>query len=193
MKSIVSNFPVAPLIRECWFHGYTYNATPGSRTALSSVANDTIRNGHVFCFDPEAYIDRASLPTGMVIKGDGENARMMNVCKPTTGVLRMFAGVVLDNSIGPDGLRPDRTPSQGGYKGGRYIKLAYFGCDISTLVLGDFSSTAFDTDLAPQNGQWYLGITAVGTNGANIPSFVGFPGVKENVAAAAVKPCYIYR
>lgn len=187
-----SNFPDHWKTRKVWFPGYTYNATPGSRAAFSNPATDTIRNGYVFCFDPEALIDVASLPAGMVLNGSGENRRMINVTKPATGILGMFAGVVVNAP--PAGLSPlnTRFAATPGYLGGIELELAYDGLEVPCLTLGDFSSTAFGTNLGPTNAQWYLGITALGTNGVGIPEMVGFPMVKENVASAAVKPCYLH-
>jgi hypothetical protein len=185
----VQNGEQNTLSRKVWFHGFTYNATPGSRAALTSVANDTIKNGHTFCFDPEAYIDRASLPSGMSQMGkpNSPSGPFMNVCKPTTAVLSRFAGTVV--GLPPEGLRPDLEPAFGGYKGGCWLELEYDGPS-NALQLGDCSA-GYGVLLAPVDGQWYLSPIAVGTNGANIPLVCAKPGHVENLASAAIRSAFL--
>jgi hypothetical protein len=186
-------FTLPALEFHAWFHGFTFNATPGSRTAFSSAATDTIKNGHVFCFDPEAYEDRASLPTGMLLgKRLSSNSLAspedVPVTKPATGILGLFAGVVVD--LPPEGLRPDKEYGNGGYKGGVRLKLRCSGPAIANMV-GDCTSTGYETLLAPTNGSWALGILAVGTNGANLPFICARPRHQDNVAAAATKRVFL--
>ncbi len=189
----VQAFELLTMERYAWFHGFTYNTTPGSRAAFSSVANDTIKNGHVFCFDPEAFEDKASLPSGMYLDDNTRDAskaiaQNVPVTKPTTGILGLFAGVAVE--LPPEGLRPDKEVGAGGYKGGVRIKLRFSGPALANMV-GDCSSTGYETMLAPTDGSWALSIVAVGTNGANIPYVIGRPRHRDNVAAAAVKRVFL--
>lgn len=202
-------------VRSFWFPGFTYNATLASRTALSSVANDTIKNGYVFCYDPEAYDDclpspkpAATLPTGMILKGAGTllssgtpataaNASPLgdggwcrNVCKPTTGVLSNFAGVLVNAP--PEGYRPDKGFADGGYQGGRWIDLCFAGESVPTMVNGDVAGAtpaAFEALLMPVTGQWYLSPVAVGTNGANLPAICGRPNESLNFSSTTKVRC----
>lgn len=179
-----------------WFHGFNYNTTPGSRTIFSVDATDTIKAGYAFCLDPEAYTDEATLPTDattgvkMTIKGKSTARYVRNVTKPATGILNLFAGVVVnaEGGIPPAGLKPSLDRGLGGYRGGIWLELAYSAEAVPALILGDMSSNGYGELLGPVNAQWYLGIIALGTNGANLPQIVANPLIRTNVAAAAVNP-----
>jgi hypothetical protein len=172
--------------RRVWFTGWSHNATPGSRTQFSNPATDTIKNGYAFFEDPEATEDVATLPSGMVIQGAGNERYAANVTKAATTNLGRFAGVV--TGLPPEGLRPDKEVWEGGYKGGTYIDLVFDCRMIEAFILGDMSAAGFDTILGGVNGQWYLGIVALGTNGANLPLICAKPHVRSNVATAAKHP-----
>lgn len=180
MSLVATSETISRKTRHRWFHGFTYNATPGSRTQIT----DTIKNGYVFCHDAEAGFDSASLPTGMVIQGGSGDARLVkNVTKPATGVLTQFAGVVV-------GLPPEGLPASA-YANGCWLELCYDAEAVKTYMLGDMSSAGVETLLGPVDAQWYMGIVALGTNGANLPRIFGNPLVKSNVAAAAFHPARI--
>jgi len=172
--------------RKVWFHGFTYNVTPGSRTQLSNPATDTLRNGMPLWYDPEAYTDRDSLPSGMQIRGAGTGGLTFNVTKAATGILGLFAGIV--TGLPPEGLRPDLEAHEGGYMGGVEVEVIDVADQVDAFILGDMSSAGYDTILGGVNAQWYLGIVALGTNGANLPNIVAKPLIRTNVAAAAKHP-----
>lgn len=98
-----------------WYHGFTYNATPGSRAQITTP----ITPGMVMCHDPEAYTDdyvyqnsgsgTSNLPTGadygpMLLQppagpvgaASGVNVArtIRNITRPATGLLNLVAGVV---------------------------------------------------------------------------------------------------
>lgn len=164
-----------------WYHGYTFNATPGSRTAIG----EAIQNGYVFCLDPESYVDRASAPSGMVIEQTNDTGYCLNVTKPTTGILDLMAGVVVN--------APSGGFSATYFNSGGWIELAV-AADLvqvlttasEALVYGGSSATI----LAPANGSWAAAITALGTNGANIPAYGIRPWVTvTNGASNTLRPC----
>lgn len=177
-------------IRKFWYHRYTYNATPGSRTYVS----DTIKNGYAFCLDPEAYTDEASLPAasgttpGMVIQGQGNARYVRNVVKPTTGVLGLFAGVVVDAPA--EGFTSTDTT------GGFWVTLCYSAEVVKAWVLGNMSTDGYETPLSPVNGQWYLGIQAAATVTNNTSlldqAIVAKPLVTTNISSAALAPVRLY-
>jgi hypothetical protein len=162
------------VLKDFWFHGYDYNATPGSRTAVTG----NILNGSIFCLDPEAYTDESSLPSGMTIKGNGSAKYALNVCKPTTGVLSLVAGVLVNAPHG--GL----TSAQ--YTGGCWVQLAVAGDSVPVLFTNSVSLTYGDggSYLGATNGQWYASVLALGTNGANLPYMFGRPLLTTTTAAS---------
>ena len=144
--------------REVWYPGYDYNATPGSR----AVETDTIKNGYVFVFDPDATTDVASLPSAMVVKGSGNGRFCKNVMKPVTGFLQLFAGVLVEapaeGYLGTT-TRHDATP---GYLGGIWLTLAYCAESVKCLVEDDISANEYTNMMGPLNDSWGLTIvTAV--------------------------------
>lgn len=173
-------------VRRFRYHRFTYNTTPGSRTYVT----DTIKNGYAFCVDPEAYTDEASLPAAsgttpaMTIGGEGVYKYCRNVVKPTTGVLGLFAGVVVNAP--PEGFTVADTPN------GIDLDLAFSAEYIRAWCLGDMSTNGYDTMLGPVDGQWYLGIVAAAsaTNTTSLieNTFVARPLVRTNVASAAMTP-----
>ncbi len=181
-------------VRPYWYPRFTYNTTPGSRTFVT----DTIKNGYVFCVDPEAYTDEASLPTAtgltgadavyngtqMILRGEGAYKYCRNVVKPTTGVLGLFAGVVVNAP--PEGFTVANTPN------GVQLELAYSAEYIRAWCLGDMSTSGYETMLGPVDGQWYLGIigTASATDSTSLVlgSWVARPLVRTNVSSAALTP-----
>jgi hypothetical protein len=183
----------AQVVRKFWFPGWTYNTTPGSRARLTQ----TFVNGSVFCIDPEAAVDFATLPSGMVIQPEGDSAaigrRITNVTRPQTGILSLIAGVLV-NAPG-DGLRGDRSEIEGGYLGGCWIDLVVDAEAVEALVQGDVSaSDAYDSvRLGAVDGQPYLAPVAVGSNGINIRQQLAAPLFRENVASAALRPVRLAR
>lgn len=174
------------VLKDFWFHGYNYNATPGSRTAVTG----SIVNGSVFCLDPEAYTDEASLPSGMSIKGNGDAKYTLNVCKPTTGVLSLVAGVLVNAPYGGYNAGSDPATS---YVGGRWVTLAVAGDAVPVLFT---SGVALDYNdggsyLGATDGQWYASVLAVGTNGANLPYMFGRPLLDVASTAAQTYACSI--
>lgn len=196
-----------PTVRtiEVWFHGYNYNVTPASRTAIS----DTISNGHAFCFDPEAWTDGsfvtsppgdgtvphpasfakyrqatfgASSDTVRLQGGSGnKSGYLSNVTKPATGILGLFAGVV----VGLDANGITRTTggmNNNGYQEGAWLTLACNAEVVDALVLGNMSTNGYETLLGPVNNQWYLGIVTPEEH------IAGKPMIRDNVASAAVHP-----
>lgn len=183
----------ATVVRTFWFPGWTYNTTPGSRTRLTQ----TFVNGSVFCIDPEAAVDFATLPAGMTIQPEGDataiGRRITNVTRPATGILSLVAGVLVNAPS--DGLRGDRSSIDGGYLGGCWIDLVVDAEAVEALVQGDCSaSDAYDSiRLAAVDGQPYFGPVAVGTNGINIRQQLAAPLFRENVASAALRPVRLSR
>lgn len=169
------------VLKDFWFHGYNYNATPVSRTAVTG----SILNGSLFCIDPEAYTDESSLPAGMSIKGNGDAKYVQNVCKPTTGVLSLVAGVLVSAPYG--GL----TATQ--YTGGCWVTLAVKADSVPVLFT---SGVALDYNdggsyLGATDGQWYASVLAVGTNGANIPYMFGRPLLDVASTSAQTYACSV--
>jgi len=169
------------VLKDFWFHGYNYNATPGSRQAVTG----NILNGSIFCIDPEAYTDESSLPSGMVLKGSGDAKYAINVCKPTTGVLSLVAGVLVN---APYGGLPSST-----YTGGCWVTLAVAGDSVPVLFT---SGVALDYNdggsyLGATDGQWYASVLALGTNGANLPYVFGRPLLDVASTAAQTYACSI--
>ncbi|MDX2147579.1 MAG: hypothetical protein SFZ23_08665 [Planctomycetota bacterium] len=164
-------------VRPFWYTGFTYNATPGSRAAITT----TITNGMALCLDPEAFDDRASLPSGMTLRGLGltstgalgssQNARSVNVTRPATAILGLFAGIVV-------GQPP------GGRAGPQTLQLATAGENIEALVQGNVA--AYASTLVPVDGQFYLAPLTVSA-GADILNVVGTSLFTENVASAALR------
>lgn len=169
------------VLKDFWFHGHNYNATPGSRQAVTG----NILNGSIFCIDPEAYTDEATLPAGMSIKGNGDAKYAINVCKPTTGVLSLVAGVLVN---APYGGIPSST-----YTGGCWVQLAVAGDSVPVLFT---SGVALDYNdggsyLGATDGQWYASVLALGTNGANLPYVFGRPLLDVASTAAQTYACSI--
>ena len=152
--------------RPFWFHGFTYNATAASRTAVTG----TILNGYVFCLDPEAFADSGwvataptsfpSLPSGMVLKGVGDSFYCTNVCKPTTGVLPLVAGFA--TGLPPEGI------TAADYASGIWIDLVVQAEAAQIYTHANMSYGT--TKLAAANGEWSLVALAGSTDGVNIPS-----------------------
>lgn len=112
----INNSDAAQSTHQYWYHGFDFNATPGSRAQITTV----ILPGMVMAHDPEAYTDdytyqnagtgTSNLPSGtdygqMTLQppaGNGVNqARLIrNVTRPETAILYLTAGVV--KNIGPD-------------------------------------------------------------------------------------------
>lgn len=161
--------------RDFWFPGWTYNATPGSRAAITG----TVLAGSVFCLDPEAFDDRATLPAGMNLfpdkTGTNQIARVLNVTRPATGILGMIAGV---------STTPFTVSSAG-----QWVTLITAAEACNVLCLGNFS--AYATGWGAADGVWTAAPLAVGTNGANIPLFGGKSLFTENVASAALRFCTV--
>lgn len=166
--------------RPFWFHGFTYNATPGSRTQIT----DTIKNGYVFCLDPEASADAgtsdANLPSGMALRppyAQVSNARYArNVTKPATGILPLVAGIV--TNLPPEGLAAADYAG-----GGVWIDLIVES--EAVLAYTHANMTYGVTLLGAANGDWGLVALAVGTNGANIPLVCGIPLVTVDTSSTA--------
>lgn len=169
------------VLKDFWFHGYNYNATPGSRTAVTG----NILNGSLFCVDPEAYTDESTLPAGMSLKGNGDAKYAINVCKPTTGVLSLVAGVLVN---APYGGIPSST-----YTGGCWVTLAVAGDSVPVLFTSGVSIAYGDggSYLGATDGQWYASVLAVGTNGANLPYMFGRPLVTNGSTSATTYPCSV--
>ncbi len=170
-----------------WFTGWTYNATAGSRVRLTS----DLVNGSIVCFDPLAYANRATLPAGMRINPNRDTNPFVqyagNVTQCATAIIGLFAGVVVNL---PGGKRVgSKLADFGGYKDGCWIDVAVGPANqIDALVLGDCSSTLYDSLLSPVNGQWYASPVAVGTNGANLPNVIAKPLAPANFASATLTP-----
>jgi len=133
------------LTRRVWFPGYSYNATLGSRTQLT----DTIKNGYPVCVDLEATADGFAAPTDnanagsysgtptgtyptdatygrqMKMEGYGDDRFVINVCKPHTSNLHMFAGCIV--GLPPAGLLGTAGPEAGGYVGGVWLDVQVIG------------------------------------------------------------------
>ena len=112
----INNYDAAQTTHQYWYHGFTYNATPGSRAQITTV----ILPGMVVAHDPEAYTDdytfqnagtgSTNLPSGtdygqMVLNppaGGGVNQTRLirNVTRPETALLYLPAGVV--KTVHPD-------------------------------------------------------------------------------------------
>lgn len=155
--------------RQFWFHGFTFNATPGSRTALSG----TVYNGSLFCLDPEAADDNAAVspfPTGMSLAGqhgagtlgeNGDTRYVYNVTQPATGILDLFAGILV--SAPPEGL----TATQ--YGTGMWVTLAVRADMIPVRMNGTTAlvyTGATASLLIPTDASW--GASVVAMNAATV-------------------------
>lgn len=151
-----------PLTRKVWFPGWTYNATPGSRAAIT----DAIQNGYVVCYDPEIVDDFASLPANMVVKPPTtsqqttltDDARLACVTKPATALLSLGAGVVIGQPAG-------------GKAGAQWLTIVTNG-PVSAYTNTNMSGS-YGVLLGPVNDSWALGTIALGTNGANLHQVMG--------------------
>jgi len=153
------------LTKRVYYSGYSYNATPASRAALS----DTVKNGYVVCADPTAMADRTYTkldPKAIADPGIYSNI----VTKPATGILPLVVGIVVD------------LPA-GGRSGPGWLTVATMADEIDALLLGNF--TAYTDLLIAANGAWSLAPAAVGTNGANIPISCGNCLQLANYSSAA--------
>lgn len=175
--------------RPFWFHGFTYNATPGSRTAITG----TIYNGYVFCLDPEAFADSGwsssspmsfpNLPSGMILKGTGDGFYCANVTKPTTGILPLVAGFA--TGLPPEGI------TAADYAAGMWIDLVVQA--EAAQVYTHANMTYGSTLLVAANGDWGLVASAVGTDGVNIPKVCGVPLVTADTSSTAANKTIKFR
>lgn len=135
---------VAQTSHQFWYHGFTFNATPGSRAQITTV----ILPGMIMAIDPEAYTDdytyqnagtgSTNLPSGtdygqMVLNppaGGGVNqARLVrNVTRPETALLYLSAGVVKNP-------HPDRRVfgAQSAAAGPQWLEL-YTGAEVVPVL-----------------------------------------------------------
>lgn len=134
-----------PRTIRAWFHGYTYNATLGSRAQLT----DTIKNGYMLAIDPEAFEDGFAAATAnadypergtptntyptdatyraqMQLQGYGNDRAYIQVTKPTSGMSgRLIAGFL--TNLPPEGLVGTKMAGSGGYIGGIWVDLIIEG------------------------------------------------------------------
>lgn len=168
------------MTRRFFFPGYTYNATAGSRTAITS----TLTNGMVLCLDPLAWDHRGTVISGRAVPQveailDGIlNQRTINVTQPATAILNLVAGIVV-------GLPTSGVPSSE-YQAGVNLQLATAG-EVMALVQGNV--TAHGLPLTATNGQTYLVPQSdTGSNGANYPLTVGYALQTGNFASPTLIP-----
>lgn len=134
----INSSDAAQTTHQYWYHGFDYNATPGSRAQITTV----IIPGMVMAHDPEAYTDdyavqnagtgTSNLPSGtdygqMVLNppaGGGVNQTRLvrNVTRPETALLYLTAGVV--KTVGQD-RRAWGTQSAGA--GPQWVELFQLG------------------------------------------------------------------
>lgn len=163
MSQVVINNNAVLDTEEFWYHGFDYNATPGSRAQITTV----ILPGMVMCCDPEAYADdqtyqdagsgSTNLPTGTDFglmrlypaKGGGTNEvrRMRNVTRPATATLACFAGIVTDV------LNARKWGIQSVGAGPHWLKLAKTGEMVMARING---TVTYGQRLMPSNGSFYL-------------------------------------
>jgi hypothetical protein len=168
------------ITRRFFFPGYTFNATAGSRTAIST----TLTNGMVLCVDPLAWDHRGTVISGRAVpQVETElngilNQRTINATVPATAILNLVAGVVV-------GL-PNSGLASSEYTGGANLQVATAG-EVMALVQGNV--TAYNLPLVAVNGQTYLAPAAdTGTNGANYPLTVGYALQIGNFATPTLVP-----
>jgi len=172
------------VLKDFWFTGFTYNATASSRAAITG----SIVNGSVFCIDPLATADLASLPTGMTLKGSGDARYALNVTKPSTDILSLVAGVLVNAPYGGYNAGSDPATS---YVGGRWVTLAVAGDSVPVLFTSGVTLAYGTSFLGATDAQWYASLLALGTNGANIPSMFARPLISINPTAATTYPCSV--
>lgn len=176
------------IVRDFWFHGFTYNATPGSRTQITG----TIYNGSVFCLDPEAADDNAAVnpyPTGMVLQGqhgvgtlgeNGDTRYVYNVTQPATGILDMFAGILV--GAPPEGL------ASADYATGRWVSLATRADMIPVRMNGTTANVytgATASLLIPTDGSWGASIVAMNAPPSIVQVAQGFGRCLRSLTPAA--------
>lgn len=174
-----------------WFHGYTYNATLGSRTQNT----DTIKNGYSLIIDPEAVADGFAAPTSnadfpsqaatptntyptdstykaqMQIQGYGDDRHYIQVCKPTSGTAgRLFAGILCD--LPPAGLLGTLQTGNGGYVGGCWVRLIVAGFTRAFTKANASIGTSLGLDLTASGTDLYA-LAAIDTTTATNNQLVG--------------------
>lgn len=150
-------------VKTFWYHGFTYNATFGSRTQIPTV----ITEGMFFCLDIEAHVDlnvgAAAQPTGSNIVDYGPVNLKPNptaasltdagyaawalsriVTKPYTNSLPAFAGVV----VGRKNAKKWGAQSYGA--GPQYLDLATGGevvmCRLNGTFMGNYTEIMLSND-----------------------------------------------
>lgn len=167
---------------KAWFHGYTYNATLGSRTQLT----DTIKNGYLMAIDPEAFEDGFAAATAnadypsrgtptntyptdatykaqMILNGYGNDRPYIQITKPTSGMSgRLLAGVIT-------GLTTDlvgtKLAGNGGYIGGVWLTLIVAGPARAYTKANSSRGTTLGADLSASGTDLYA-LAAIDTTTA---------------------------
>lgn len=171
-----NNSDASATIQSYWYHGFDYNATPGSRAQITTV----LTPGMVLAHDPEAYTDdftfqnsgsgSSNLPSGtdygqMVLNppaGTTNNARLIrNVTRPETAILYLIAGVV--KSIGPD-RRVWGSQSAGA--GPQWVELFQLGEVAPVLCTWSGITPAIGDLVIPTAGSFAANIVAQGSGTA---------------------------
>lgn len=152
-------------IQSYWYHGFDYNATPGSRAQITTV----LAPGMILAHDPEAYTDdytyqnsgsgSSNLPSGtdygqMVLyppAGTTNNARLIrNVTRPATALLYVPAGVI--KSIGQDRRA---WGSQSAGAGPQWVELYQSGEVVDVLCTWSGITPAVGDWVVPTAGSFY--------------------------------------
>lgn len=170
----INNYDSGQSSQAYWYHGFTYNATPGSRAQITTV----LAPGMILAHDPEAYTDDYTyqnagtgstvLPSGtdygqMVLQppaGGGVNpARLIrNVTRPETELLYVPAGVI--KTIGPD-RRVWGSQSAGA--GPQWVELFQAGEVVDVLCTWSSITPAVGDWVVPTAGSFYGNIIAQAT------------------------------
>lgn len=174
------------ITRRVFFHGYTYNATLGSRVQLT----ETLKNGYVVCYDPESVSDGFAAATAnansgsyagdptntyptdstykakMKLEGYADDRFSTMVCKPYTAGLALVAGIV--TGLPSAGLLGTTNKANGGYVGGVWIDVVIDG-PVRAYVKADQDPGTPTTKgfLGAVNAEWHLAALATSTAASN--------------------------
>jgi len=157
---------VSIALLDAWYHGFDYNATPGSRAQITTV----LKPGFFLCTDPEAYADDATyqasgsgssvLPTGAdygpmtlhpepltVGTGDCKDRKLARaVTRPATAVLNLCFGVIVDIE------NPRAWGSQSLGAGPHRVRCAVSGETVLARLNGSFT---YGDPIMLSNGSFY--------------------------------------
>lgn len=144
---------VSIALLDAWYHGFDYNATPGSRVQIT----DVLKPGFFLCLDPEAYADdatyQASGSGSSLLKvgadyglmslnpepyaagqGDNKDRKLARaVTQPKTGLLNLPFGVIVDV------INPRVWGSQSLGAGPHMVRCAVAGESVQARLNGSFT------------------------------------------------------